>query len=439
MKKLSMVSALFLTASLLIPLNGADAATPPNVGSACTKVGTFFDTPNKRFVCNQEGVKKVWRVWNPSSVNKPTVIKKYKAPMPIKLPVSPVGAITFSNILDHIADIPTTSYNNIQEVLKRNKPKKVPTSMFVGPTTKFDIDGGATRIQTILDRDAQLWNGFVQPNFYAMYVYNAEDEPLTEKKFAEDFRAKGYDHSSPETLAGPLRALAGDCQQQIHPGAFKGAITKCTGANSGGYFNSKDSFLHLGQSGTSDLNMRDGVVIGHEYLHSVVGAQWMNSPNCTNPDNFAKGCSPSGMSNHGFSPCWIYEGLPNAAGSAVAEDSLEKYLNFRKGLPYGWGPTTITDYTEASLKDYLVNQSAPSCYLNGELYKLSYSIGALATEALISIAGPQAVMAIYALGAEGQNFQTAFKNVYGISWSDAAVILSKVLAAEYATYGPPPK
>ena len=70
---------------------------------------------------------------------------------------------------------------------------------------------------------------------------------------------------------------------------------------------------------------------------------------------------------------------------------------------------------------------------------MSYSIGALATEALISIAGPQAIMAIYALGAEGQNFQTAFKNVYGISWSDAAVILSKVLAAEYATYGPPPK
>jgi hypothetical protein len=32
-----------------------------------------------------------------------------------------------------------------------------------------------------------------------------------------------------------------------------------------------------------------------------------------------------------------------------------------------------------------------------------------------------------------------FKNVYGISWSDASTILSKVLAAEYATFGAPPK
>jgi hypothetical protein len=48
-------------------------------------------------------------------------------------------------------------------------------------------------------------------------------------------------------------------------------------------------------------------------------------------------------------------------------------------------------------------------------------------------------MALYALGAEGQDFSTAFKNVYGISWSDASTILSKVLAAEYATFGAPPK
>jgi hypothetical protein len=53
-------------------------------------------------------------------------------------------------------------------------------------------------------------------------------------------------------------------------------------------------------------------------------------------------------------------------------------------------------------------------------------------EALVAIGGPQATMALFALGAEGQNFPTAFKNVYGISWSEASTILSKVLAAEYA-------
>jgi hypothetical protein len=48
-------------------------------------------------------------------------------------------------------------------------------------------------------------------------------------------------------------------------------------------------------------------------------------------------------------------------------------------------------------------------------------------------------MAIYSLGAEGEDFPTAFQHVYGISWSEASTILSNVLASEYATYGPPPK
>jgi hypothetical protein len=114
-------------------------------------------------------------------------------------------------------------------------------------------------------------------------------------------------------------------------------------------------------------------------------------------------------------------------------------MNFRKGLPYAMGPTTITDYTQASLKDYLYNQSTPSCYNNGSLYLLGYTVGAFTTEALIAIGGPQSVMALYALGAEGQDFPTAFKNVYGISWSEGSTILSKVLAAEYATFGAPPR
>jgi len=445
------------TALLIGSTISSVSAAAPKIGSSCKKIGALFDTPGTRFVCNKEGKKLVWRTWYPAAAKNTSTTstattpapaqsaapKKadFKAPMPIKLPVSPVGAITFKNILEHISEIPTTAYNNVQTVLHANSPVSVPTSIYVGPTTTFDIVGGESRIRAVLARDEQLWSGFTQPSFYAMYVYNAADEPTTEKKFKEDFLAKGYDYSSPEVLNGLIRALSGNCQQQIHPGAFTGPLSNCTGADSGSYFNSKDSFLHLGQVGNSaDPMIKDGVVIGHEYIHSAVGAQWIDSPYCVNPDHFAVGCNRSGMSNHGFSPCWIHEGLPQAAGSAVAEDSLEKYLSFRNTLPYSRGPTTLTDYTQQSLKDYLFNvQSPATCYQNGPLYSLSYSVGALATEALISIAGPQSVMAIYSLGAEGQDFETAFQNVYAISWAEASTILSKVLAAEYATYGPAPQ
>jgi hypothetical protein len=367
----------------------------------------------------------------------------FKAPMPITLPVAQTGLITFSNILEHIADIPGTAYQKVQEVIAANAPVKVPNSIYIGPTTNIYVNGGVSRIQEILAREQQLWNGFTQPSSYSMYIYNSADEPAAEQKFTADYVAKGYNSKDPEYLAGPIRALKGNCMQGVSPGQFTGPVGECRGANSGGYVDSSDSFLQLGQSALSanDPNTTDGVVIAHEYNHSVQGGQWINDPLCGYPPVFGKEkvCNRNSAANSGFSACWIFEGLPTAVGAAVAETTFASYMNFRKGLPYGWGPTTITDYTQSSLKDYLFNQSAPTCYQNGALYRLGYSVGTFTTEALIAIGGPQSVMAIYSKGAEGEDFATAFQSVYGISWSEASTILSKVLAAEYASFGPPPK
>lgn len=365
----------------------------------------------------------------------------FSAPMPITLPVTQNGVITFSNIEDHISEIPETAWQKVHTVLTSNKPITIPNSIYVGPTTKIDIVGGTPRIKELLSKSAQLWNGFSQMDFYAVYVYNGEDEAITEAKFTSDFKEKKYDLKRAENLAGPIRALAGNCQEGGSPGKFSGPLGDCRGGDSGSYFNSNDSFMHLGQTGTStDYYVTGGGFVGHEYTHAVQAGQWINSPFCGNPDSDEKLCARSGMSNKGFSPCWIFEGIPNSVGVMVASDNYADYRKFRnKNLPYGHGPTKVTDYSQSSLKDYLFDQSNKTCYEDGLFYQMSYTIGALATEALVAIAGPQATMAVYSLGAQGQDFPTAFKNVYGISWSDASTILSKVLAAEYATFGPPPK
>ena len=444
------ISALLAVATAVLMGSSVSVVTAaePKVGSTCTKVGAFYDTSNKRYVCNAEGKKKVWRVWNAASQSAPaskpsTKTKKtnFKAPIPITLPVAQNGVITFDNIQDHISEISTIAWQKVQTVSTSNKSVNIPNSIFVGPTTKMDIVGGTSRIQEIIAKSAQLWSGFSQMDFYAVYVYNGADEVVTEAKFTSDFKAKKYDLKREENLAGPLRALAGNCQKGVSPGKFTGPLGDCTGADSGSYFNSNDSFLHLGQKGTNDdLFATSGGVVGHEYTHAVQAGQWINSPLCSFAGSSEKICARSEMSNQGFSPCWIFEGIPNSVGVMVASESSADYTKFKNtNLPYGQGPTTVTDYSQPSLRNYLFNQSNKTCYQDGPLYRMGYTIGALATEALVSIAGPQATMALYALGAEGQDFSTAFKNVYGISWSDASTILSKVLAAEYATFGAPPK
>ena len=368
----------------------------------------------------------------------------FKAPIPIALPVqqsTDPKAITFANLSTHIADIPEVAWQKVQTLATTNKPVTIPNSIYVGPTTKIDIVGGTERIQEVLARSAQLWSGFTQMDFYSVYVYNGADVDATTAKQTSDFKEKKYDLTRAENLEGPLRALAGNCQKGDSPGKFSGPLGDCTGGDSGSYFNSNDSFAHFGQTGTStDFYITGGGFVGHEYTHAVQAGQWIDSPFCGNPDSDEKLCSRSGMSNKGFSPCWLFEGIPNSVGVMVASATAEDYLKFRKDhLPYGHGPTTVTDYSEPSLKKYLYDQSNKTCYEDGNFYQMSYTIGALATEALVAIAGPQATMAVYSLGAEGQDFTTAFENVYGISWSEASIILSKVLAEEYSTFGPPPK
>ena len=452
MRKLSIfVSMIFIASSLTLVQANAAAA---KVGSACSKLGSYADTPGTRYVCVKSGKNKVWAVWNrPTSNNNsgsnsksglylPT--GKFKAPIPITLPVKQskdAGAITFANMLEHISDIPQIAWNKVDTVATTNKSVKIPNSIYVGPTTKLDIVGGTERIQEILSKAARLWNGFSQMDFYAVYIYNGADEEVTAKKFASDYKAKKYDLTREENLAGPLRALAGNCQKQQSPGKFSGPLGDCGGADSGGYINSNDAFMHLGQTGSNqDTNSTEGFVIGHEYTHAVQAGQWINSPFCGNPDGGEKLCSRSSMSNKGFSPCWLMEGVPNSVGAMVAATTMDKYLSFREShLPYGHGPTTVTDYSQPSLKKYLYNQSPSTCYGDQKFYDLGYTVGALATEALVAMAGPQSTMALYALGAQGQDFPTAFKNVYGISWDEGSTILSKVLAAEYATFGDPPK
>ena len=360
-------------------------------------------------------------------------VETFKAPIPISLPAAQTGPINFTNVVDKVEEIPGAAWTNVQNTIASNQPVSIPTTFYVGPTTKLDVIGGQPRIQEIIDRQAQLWNGFSNTTLYAIYAYNADDVSAAKEQFLSDYASKGYDNSDPEYSAFAIRALAGNCQQTDAPGQFSGAVSDCRGANSGSYTSSSDSYLQLGQTGTNeDFYVTNGGVIGAEFLHATQAAQWIGAPDC------GEGCFRTIKSNIEFSPCWLFTGGPNSVGPMVSSNTLEDYLTFRKNLPYSQGPTTVTDYTQTSLQNYLVNQLPSTCYQDGDLFSLGYTVGALATEALVAIAGPQAMMALFSLGAEGQDFPTAFMNVYGISWSDASVILSEVVAKEYEKFGPPP-
>ena len=455
------VASIFIATSIA---SGAQAASPvaPKIGSACTKVGATFDTLKMRFVCNLEGKKKVWRQWKPpapksstpastqgstpattqGSAPAPTKsVAPFVAKIPISLPVAqstdPKG-ITFANVLDHISEIPKVAWQKTQDVIAANPATPATKNVvLVGPNTQLDVVGGLPRIQEVLARSEKLFAGFTQVKSFYLLMYNAKDEPWAEQTWT----TTGTDNKYLD-VKGSIRRIAGNCQQTLSPGVFSGAVSNCRGADSSAISNSDDAILTFGQGGqgaSSDPMITTGAVVGHEYNHSVQAAQWIGHPKsyCT-PETYNPDCFRSASANS-FAPCWLIEGQGNSLGWMATAETFDIYTSLIKGRPYNAGPTTITDYTQTSLQKYLYDQIPNKCIEDGQLYALGYSVGGQAVEVLTAIAGPQSTMALYALGAGGQDFATAFKNVYGISWSDASVILSKVLAAEYATFGPPPK
>ncbi len=346
----------------------------------------------------------------------------FKALIPITLPVAQSGVITFNNIQDHISEIPETAWQKVQDVLASKKAVSIKHDLYIGPNTELSIAGGKPRIEAILEKATKLWSGFTLPKYFSLVYYNLTDEKWAEQKTKDIWKAKKYE---PSSIGAALNALQISCQSQSAPGVGGDDLGFCRGADAGAVTNSDNSF---GQVAEGDKQRPDisGSVLVHEFTHTIQSAQWIGNANCRNEGN---NCSRTQLAKS-FAPCWINEGQPNGINTMVAYSDLSSYLSNR-----AVGRDTsqkVTDYSAGSLRSYLFDQSPATCYKNGPLYGLGFDVGARAIEALVAIGGPQATMALFALGAEGQNFPTAFKNVYGISWGDASTILSKVLAAEYA-------
>ncbi len=421
-------------------LNGATAAssTAPKVGSTCKKVGAFIGTPTTRYVCNQEGKKKVWRVWinksasgseTPAPKKSATAVPKkvaFKARIPITLPIAQstdANAITFENITTRISDIPKTAWQRTQDVIASNNDAAVKHDIYIGPNTQLTTTGGIARIDEILEKGARLWSGFTLTKYFSLVYYNLTDLKWAEEKTKEIWKTKKYE---PNSIGSALNALKISCQAWVSPGKGGAQLSYCAGGDAGAVTNSDDS---AGRFAVGDIERPDtsGSILAHEFIHTVQASQWIGNADCKNEGN---NCFRSGLV-HSFSPCWIHEGLPNGTNTMIAHSDYSSYLAQRSTRRDT--SQTVTDYSADSLRSYLYDQSPKTCYQNGALYQLGYDVGARAIEALVAIGGPQATMALFALGAEGQDFATAFKNVYGISWSEGSTILSKVLAAQYVS------
>ena len=59
-----------------------------------------------------------------------------------------------------------------------------------------------------------------------------------------------------------------------------------------------------------------------------------------------------------------------------------------------------------------------------------YDVGALASEVMVSIGGPDKFLDLYKVTGSGKSFTQAFESIYGISWRDGVKIIANAIVAQ---------
>ncbi len=417
MRKISLVIVSILATSLLLPIYASSAASSI-AGTSCATAGDIKIIGGLRYFCGRPGGQDHFN-WDKGT---PT---KFVARIPITLPVAQTGKITFANALDHVSEIPATAWQRIQDTISANPTVVVPHQLIVGPKTTSVTK---TLEESILSREFKLWSGFSQTKYLTAILFNSADANWAIGALNKVMKDKKYPASQDPQEA--LHRVQQNCSASLKPGQTTGPMGDCYGGNAGQVAGSNDAIEMLGVT-TADpqhgWDPTDNGEVSHEYTHTVQSAQFIGT--AAGDQNYYE---------QNFMPCWMNEGQANASGIGAATTSLDQYINKRND--------TVTrvevakefkGFTAAGLKDYLYsqipNQSKPnSCYNTGPLYRMGYSVGFAATEALFAIGGPQSTMALVARGAMGDTFAQAFKAVYGITWDQGSTILGQILAAEYA-------
>lgn len=352
-----------------------------------------------------------------SAISSSASVAATKNPIPITLPVKPVGAITFANIGEKISEVPAAAYKSLQDVYAANSQPKMAITLLKGPNTVSPSDA-----KVALGKIAKLWSGFRQPVSYHALVYNFKDKAwaLAADAKVPVVAADGGSRGRSSMSSVINQCMANQC------GSANSGISDAKGSGYGQY--------QVADSENGPYQLMGGV-FGHEYTHSVQAAQFLGNASVGKPvskerEKYGLDNSPSGLFQ-GILPCWMSEGMANFNGTAVVAPTFDKYMEWRVSAAKSQQTPDFTNFSAKSIENYLLTTNPPKCLPPAGVYLMGYTLGALTVEALSAIAGPQGAMAVVTLLGRGQTFTQAFKSVYGISWAEAAPILAKVVAAEY--------
>jgi hypothetical protein len=383
------VSIAFLGTSLSIPAFAAVKA-----GATCPKAGKTSIASGKTFTCVKSGKKLVWNkgvaLTKPAAAPTPTESASAQA-VAEKIPAMPTS---FADLEANYQGIPYAVWEKVQNNLALHKSTDLKISFQFGPTTPQRYPNQWTIDAVTLG--SRVMGAQKQPAEVKFVQYNKEDVPWARteaSKYVSPFNlGMNYSDQAAEKCAGV------DCD---------GAVTNMTNDIAlvlVGVANPVNRFNIQKFNGQNDL---------HEYTHAVQGMVFKG-----------KSQSPPPV----LMPCWYSEGQPQAVSIPTVAKSAEDYVKIRKGwiTDNRWA---LKDYEPETIQQFLKDNMKVPC--PGNTYAMVFSLGYIVMDALVAVGGIDKTFDVLTARADGLSFEEAFKKVYGISWDEASVVISKAVSKVY--------
>lgn len=388
------LSGLVITLTMITTTFTTPAIAAIKAGAACSKAGKTSVASGKTFTCTKSGKKLVWNkgvtIARPAGAPTPTPSASPEL-VAVKVPTMPTS---FADLEENYQGIPYSVWEKIQNNLALHKSTDLKISFLFGPTTPQRYPNQWTIDAVTLG--SRVMGAQKQPAEVKFVQYNKEDVPWARteaEKYISPFR---LGMSFPDQAAEKCAVV--DCD---------GAVTNIAsdiGLVLVGVANPVNRFNVQKFNGQNDL---------HEYTHAVQGMVFKG-----------KTQSPPPV----LMPCWYSEGQPQAVSIPTVAKSAEDYVKIRKGwmTDNRWA---LKDYEPETIQQFLKDNMKVPC--PGNTYAMVFSLGYIVMDALVAVGGIDKTFDVLTARADGLSFEDAFKKVYGISWDEASVVLSKTVSKIY--------
>jgi hypothetical protein len=400
--------AIIVSITFLISLFTYPAIGVVKVGASCPKVGLTSIAAGKKYTCIKSGKKLVWGkgfVIAKSAAQPSPTASDSPNPMPSASSTStnsPIVAIpdmptSFADLEEHYRGIPYAVWEKVQNNLNKYKTSDLKISFLFGPNTPERYPNQWTIDAVTLG--SRVMGSQKQPAEVRFVQYNKVDVQWARNEAAKYVSPFKLGNAFPDQASEKCAGV--DCD---------GAVTNIAsdiGLVLVGVANPVNRFNIQKFNGQNDL---------HEYAHAVQGMVFKG-----------KTQSPPPV----LMPCWYSEGQPQAISIPTVAKSAEDYVKIRKGwiTDNRW---VLKDYEPETIQEFLKNNMKLPC--DGNSYAMVFSLGYIVMDALVSVGGIDKTFDVLTARADGLSFEDSFKKVYGTTWNEASLALSKAASKVYKEY-----